>query len=422
VTEPLSQQPASDIAELLRSVESYLRDGATGDLFPNLGSDVLDAIERFLSRFIVYPNVHARRAHVLWIAHTWLMDCWYYTPRLLFTSPEPNCGKGTAFRVTQHLVPHPETIGDMSVAAFYATIDEASERFGGLPTILYDQIDTVFGPHAGMGNAELRNLIDIGFDRSMTRRRKIGKESVRFSPFAAMAMTGAMSLYDVPSDIKSRSLVIRMQRRQPPERLGRRAKELENDAAPLRDLLQMWVELIHAAAFEYLPDIPDGVADRTADMWEPLLAVAELAGGHWVDDARVTAVTAVTALADVVAPSRGVLLLWAIEDVFDSLSRQPVTLFPELSPKDVVFTERLVGELKAADKMWAAVTPIKLALQLSDYGIRPKTQRIGHQVAKGYRREYFTDAWASFPRPHDDDPPPRAVTPVTPVTPGAGDE
>lgn len=98
------------------------------------------------------------------------------------------------------------------------------------------------------------------------------------------------------------------------------------------------------------------------------------------------------------------LLLWAIEDVFDSNG-------------GVVFTEQLLSELKLADKMWASLTPITLALLLSDYGVRPKSQRIGQKVAKGYRKEYFDTAWVSYPRPQDEvDTFPDPVTPVTPVT------
>ncbi len=46
------------------------------------------------------------------------------------------------------------------------------------------------------------------------------------------------------------------------------------------------------------PDMPDGIEDRNADVWEPLLAVADLAGGDWPKRARVAAVTLVTAAAD----------------------------------------------------------------------------------------------------------------------------
>jgi len=42
-------------------------------------------------------------------------------------------------------------------------------------------------------------------------------------------------------------------------------------------------------------NMPDGIADRDADVWEPLFLIADAAGGHWPDTARVTAVTLVTA-------------------------------------------------------------------------------------------------------------------------------
>ena len=71
------------------------------------GAELLDDIEEFLVRFVVYPSEHERRAHVLWIAHTWLMDCWDSTPRIAFLSPEPGSGKSRALEVTEPLVPRP---------------------------------------------------------------------------------------------------------------------------------------------------------------------------------------------------------------------------------------------------------------------------------------------------------------------------
>ena len=71
------------------------------------GAQLLDDIEQFLARFVVYPSEHEHRAHVLWIAHTWLMDCWDSTPRMAFLSPEPGSGKSRALEVTEPLVPRP---------------------------------------------------------------------------------------------------------------------------------------------------------------------------------------------------------------------------------------------------------------------------------------------------------------------------
>ncbi|MEK7838677.1 MAG: DUF3631 domain-containing protein, partial [candidate division NC10 bacterium] len=34
------------------------------------------------------------------------------------------------------------------------------------------------------------------------------------------------------------------------------------------------------------PFVPDGVGDRVADNWRPLLAIADAAGGRWPAEAR----------------------------------------------------------------------------------------------------------------------------------------
>ena len=52
------------------------------------GAVVLDDVKAFLSRFVAYLTTHALVAHVLWIAHCWLMDHWESTPRLGFLSSD----------------------------------------------------------------------------------------------------------------------------------------------------------------------------------------------------------------------------------------------------------------------------------------------------------------------------------------------
>src|SRR5262249_56036005 len=42
-----------------------------------------------------------------------------------------------------------------------------------------------------------------------------------------------------------------------------------------------WAATILDDATKARPDMPAGVEDRNADMWEPLLAVADIAGGSW---------------------------------------------------------------------------------------------------------------------------------------------
>jgi hypothetical protein len=108
------------------------------------GAQLLDDIDDYLARFVVYPSEHERRAHVLWIAHTWFMDCWESTPRFAFLSPEPGSGKSRALEVTEPLVPNPVHAVNTTSAYLFRKVSAPE----GLPTILYDEIDTVFGPKA----------------------------------------------------------------------------------------------------------------------------------------------------------------------------------------------------------------------------------------------------------------------------------
>ena len=81
------------------------------------------------------------------MAHSWAMDCWTRTPRLLFVSPEPNCGKTTALEITQRFVPRAgeELVSNLTEAALYQAIEDAMKEKGGRPTILHDQLDKLFG-------------------------------------------------------------------------------------------------------------------------------------------------------------------------------------------------------------------------------------------------------------------------------------
>jgi len=315
------------------------------------------------------------------------MDCWEATPRLLFLSEDPGCGKTRALTVTSHLVPRADLIGDLTPAGLYSSIDESLQDFGSRPTILYDELDTVFGP--GRDAREMRRLIDIGHDRRATVKRKIGKQTVRFQVYAAMALAAKMDAGEVPSTIRTRSVVIQMKPRAPHEKVERwNRRTSPAEAAPLRDTLQLWAEFVHQHAHEYLPEIPEGIEDRDADVWEALLSVADLAGGHWPSTARVAAVAVVAASGVRAEPSRGVRLLWDIKAVFD---KQRV---------DRMFTERLLAELKSLDESpWESLKPITMAQLLKRYGVKPEDQRIGETVRRGYQREYFTGAWLRWPEP-----------------------
>src|SRR6516162_7105364 len=132
----------------------------------NQGAAILDGVFVFLKRFVAYPSEHAHIAHVLWIAHTHLMSAWESTPRLAFLSPEPASGKTRSMEVSELLVPDP--VAAVNVTPAYMFRKCGSED--GSPTILFDEIDTVFGAKA-REHEELRALLNSGHRRGATAGR-----------------------------------------------------------------------------------------------------------------------------------------------------------------------------------------------------------------------------------------------------------
>ena len=89
--------------------------------------------------------------------------------------------------------------------------------------MLYDEIDTVFGPRA-KENEDIRGMLNSGHrkgakaGRCVVRGNAVATEE--FESYCAVALAG---LDDLPDTIMSRSIVVRMRRRAPMKRSNRSA-------------------------------------------------------------------------------------------------------------------------------------------------------------------------------------------------------
>lgn len=361
----------------------------------------LDKTEGFLQQFVCYPSEHARVAHVLWIAHTHAVDAAESTPRIAFLSPEPGSGKSRALEVTELLVPNP--VEAINVTPAYLFRKVGSED--GPPTILYDEIDTVFGPKA-KDNEEIRGLLNAGHRKHAKAGRCVvrGKivETEEISAYCAVALAG---LGGLPDTILTRSVIVRMRRRAPNETVQpfrRRLYEAEGHA--LRDRLAGWTLSVSDALRDAWPEMPEGIADRDADVWEALLAIADHAGGDWPVRARMAAVALVADSKDS-TPSLGVKLLMDLKQIF--------------ADKELLATDEIIKGLCAiTESPWNDIRgkPIdarRLANHLKGYGIHSKNIRVGATVSKGYARDDLHDAWQRYLPPS----PANSATWVTSATP-----
>src|SRR6516164_8177023 len=171
------RKSAPDVADVSLGPETETETGAL----------LLADVEIFVGRFVIYPSEHAKVAHVLWVAHAHLMDVWDSTPRLAFLSPEPASGKTRALEVTELLVPAPVEAVNVSPAYLFRKVGETS------CTILFDEIDTVFGPKA-KENEEIRGLLNAGHRQGAVAGRCVVRgnvvETEEIPAYCAVALAG----------------------------------------------------------------------------------------------------------------------------------------------------------------------------------------------------------------------------------------
>jgi hypothetical protein len=361
------------------------------------GERMMQALYDFLGRFVCYPSEHAHVAHALWIAHAHLMHRWDSTPRLAFLSAEPASGKTRALEITELLVPNPVATVNVTPAYLFRKVGSDTGA-----TILFDEIDTVFGAKA-KDHEDIRGLLNAGHRRGATTGRCVvrGNEVTleELPAYAAVALAGIGWL---PDTLLSRSVIIRMRRRHAGERVeGFRRRIHELEGWQLRERVSIWAKSI--AGDIPWPQLPPQIADRDADVWEALIAIADAIGGDWPRRARDAGVTLVTDAKEV-EPSLGIRLLNDIRLVFGQAD--------EMFSKSILQALHELAEAPWSDLKGKPLDERGLAHRLRQYGVKSKTVRIGSITLKGYARADLADLWARY-LPSS---PPATVTSVTSVT------
>lgn len=189
----------------------------------------------------------------------------------------------------------------------------------------------------------------------------------------------------LPVTLADRCIVLRMQRKSRQEKCERLRKL---NAEPLKRQCARWVRDYAREIAAAEPEIPVELNDRAADIWEPLLVVADLAGGDWPRFAREAAVSLAAGTEE--NNPIGALLL----DIY--------VVFLE-AEADRLFTRELLGALNGMkERSWAALTrgrelsEMSLSQLLRPYGVRPKTVWEGEVSARGYAKEDFKEIFARY--------------------------
>jgi hypothetical protein len=352
---------------------------------PVVGATLLDDIANEIKRYVILLDSQAN-AVALWALAVHTYNSFVVFPRLFFSAAAPDCGKTTSIEVVSNLVPRPLNLSSITAAAIYRVIEQAH------PIFLLDEADTY-----AKNDEDLRGVLNAGHRRDGAVARCVETtEGYEVRQFSAWAPAALAAIGRLPNTLEDRSIIIRLERKLP----GEKVEALRiNRTERLKMLAQRAARfaLDNATALaEADPEIPQGIENRMADNWRPLLAVADQTGGRWAAIARNVAAEMCRSIR---AQSMRELLLEDLRELFDA----PVGSGSLETPTEL-FTEEILKALHDRDdRPWPEfrddkpITSRQMASLLKPLKVKTsRTVRRGDITAKGYKREWLADAFTRY--------------------------
>ena len=345
-------------------------------------ADVLTAISNLYKKHIILAPAEADML-ALWVAHTYCVEAFSHTPRLLFSSPQKGCGKTTAMSLTGAVSYKALHASSLTPAVVFRIIDKEG------PTILADEADTYV-----YENEDMRNVFNLGHTKSAARVLRCAPNTHEVEEFYAYAPMAIGQIRLPPDTILDRCIVVMMRRKKASEHVepfDAEHPKIKSYCETIQSKLLRWAGDNQRTIGTMYPQLPPALQNRTADKWRPLFAIAELAGPVWVQKVQVAAGNMVHYTDD----DDSGLEIQLLSDI-----RTVVTK----SQASHVSTSDLLAALNdMADRPWPTIYYGKSldAKRLSDllrpFGITPKNYTfVGGLRKKGYDVSDFYDSFQRY--------------------------
>ena len=339
--------------------------------------DLLNEIINTLTKFAILPE-HADVAIALWIVFTYFIDQVQVSPILAISSPEKQCGKTTVLSILTDLVAKPLAASNISSSCVFRSIELWK------PTLIIDEADTFIST-----SEELRGVLNSGHTKPTAFVvRSVGDTHIptRFTTWGAKAIA---LIGKLPDTLHDRSIVIPLKRKLLGEKTEKPRHSNGKIFVNLRSKILRFSQDNAAIIENARPILLDKISDRSADNWEPLLSIAELAGEKWLAKAEKAALALSNRTEE--AKSKGVELLEDVKQIFEAQN------ILKISTKDLI-----IALCKDEEMPWATwnrgkeISPRQLSRIISHYNINSKTIRFVSGLSKGFEKQQFEEAWARY--------------------------
>ncbi len=359
-----------------------------GDVSAPALAELLAGVESFVRKYVVMGRAELV-AVALWVPHVYAFDAADTTPYLAVTSATKRSGKSRLLEVLEALLGTGRSLftSNMTPAALYRVVDAAPGR-----ALLMDEYDRIGNKERA---EELAGLVNSGFRRrGGAAYRVVGKGAdLKVAPFSTFSPKALAGIGTLPDTVADRAIPIRMRPKLATEQVARFRERDFEQAAPIRGGLGTWAGFATEELRAARPEIPAELNDRAQDAWEPLLAIANMAGADWPTRAWAAAVELHSRAADIADESANLLALAHVREAFGETDRMATAdLLRVLVQRDDGPWAGWWGD--DLDRGHVQAPAQRLRRLLAPFGVKSKTVRIDGKTPRGYERADFTDTWA----------------------------
>ena len=327
------------------------------------GATLLDDLVTLLERYASLPNGGAV-AGALWALYTWVFRAFAVAPNLMITAPERGSGKTQLTGLISWIVPRPFPVSDTTAAAIFRIIEHEA------PTLLFDEAQGIL--KRSNPDDPTRQILLGSFSKrfaNVPRTNRDTGEVRMFSTFAPKALNG-LRLAPIDKAFMSRCIVV------PMTRATRAYPELRDDLDPVGEDVRLrcarWRDDHLSELREADPDMR-GRIGRIAQVWRPLLAIADAARGEWPEKARAAA-DALAAVAGTFDSKEtlGTMLLADVRAVFETKGNPERIKSDDLDEALRALPER---PWESMPKTGNKITAQARGRMLAAYGVNAETLR-----------------------------------------------
>ena len=252
------------------------------------GAQLLAETVTALGHFAVWPSEAALITAALWDAQRHArnektgLPIWQYSPHLFFTSEEGGSGKSWMARLVAKLAPDGKMLVEPTKASLVRLIARRA-------TPVVTELDVLVGN--GGRSKWFTGIANAAYEPDQsTYRVDHGKELE--IPLTGGFVLDGLDWVEKSTGVEMRTLMsrcLKVRVKRAPD--GYRAPRFDDAAraafAHGNEKLAAWMaQEVRNGIANHVPEVPEGLGNRPAALWEPLFSVADAAGGSWPEWAR----------------------------------------------------------------------------------------------------------------------------------------